>query len=90
MTYSQTLVTSLKDAQGGISDYKTAQILGCTRQNISNIKNGISCLSIELGLKAAKLAKVDSKIALIGLLKDGSKNDEMKKILEDIEGEIRH
>jgi transcriptional regulator with XRE-family HTH domain len=90
MNYSQTLLTSLKSTCGGVSDYKAAQLLGCSKQYISDVVNGRKNLSPEMALKAADLAKMDKEIVLIRMLIDSAKSDEMIKILEGMEKRIKH
>lgn len=90
MNYSQTLLTSLKASKDGISDYKAAQILGCSRQHISQIKTGIRFMSESMAIKAATMAGLDPKFALISLLEDRAENDEMREILIAIKEEISH
>lgn len=90
MNYSQTLLTSLKDAQGVTSDNKLAQMLGCTRQHISLIKKGKCKLSDLMVIRAAKMAGIDPREALISLLEDRAESDEMREVLIAIKEEITH
>lgn len=90
MNYSQTLLTELKANKDGISDYKAAQILGCTRQYISRIKTGHKNMSEEMAIRAAKMAGMDTKKVIIRLLIDKSESDEMRQVWEEIQEKISH
>ena len=84
MTYSQTLLTELKASKDGISDYRVAQILNCTRQHISRIKNGEKGMSESMVVRAAKMAGLDPEDALLKLLVDRAESEEIRQILERI------
>lgn len=90
MTYSQNLLTGFKARNGGISDYKVAQIVGCTRQNISLIKKGTTGFSPEVVIKLAKEIGEDPKEALLKRLIESAESDEMRQILEEIKNKIEH
>lgn len=90
MNYSQTLLTSLKASKDGISDYRAAQILDCSRQHISKIKNGHKDMSFSMAIKAAKMAGLDPKEVLILMLEDRAESDEMREVLIAIKEEISH
>lgn len=88
MNYSQTLLTSVKAAQGVESDNKLAGILGCTRQHISLIKTGKCKLSETMAIRAALMAGIDPKEALLFTLADRADSDEMRQVIKEIEEKI--
>lgn len=84
MNFSQSLLTSVRATQGKASDADIAELLGCTRQHIGLIKKGKSGLSGNMVIKAAKIAGIDPKIALLSLLEDRAESDEMLFLLKEI------
>jgi transcriptional regulator with XRE-family HTH domain len=88
MTYSTSLINAVKASNNECSDYKVAQLLGVSRQLISNIRKGRRNLSEELTIKAAILSNEDPKIALIRKNKE-TENPEVRQYWEEIEQRIQ-
>lgn len=61
------LLTKLKAAHGGASDYRVAQILGIRSQTVYQWKSGKQGMSDEVGIRAAKLLGLDEKKVLLDL-----------------------
>lgn len=53
MNFSQMLLTELKAAHGGVTDYRASKILGVTTQTISKVKCNKSQFSDETAIKIA-------------------------------------
>ena len=90
MNYSQTLLTSLKANNDGISDYRAAKILGCTRSHISGIKSGRVNMSENMAIRIAKMSGMSPEKVVIKLLIDKSESDEMRQVWEEIQEKISH
>ncbi|SIQ24597.1 hypothetical protein [Marinobacterium stanieri] len=89
MNYSERLIDAMKEAQELPSDYKAAQLLGITRQMVSNIRAGRRNLSPEQTLKAAKLAGIDPGIALLRRYQETIDDLETRHEISKIEEEIQ-
>ncbi len=59
MNFSQTLLTQMKATYGGASDYKVAQILEVSKQNVSDIKRGKTQFCDETLVKIAQYLDLD-------------------------------
>jgi len=64
---TKTLLTAIKDANGGASDYAVAKLLGVAKQNVSAWKNGKAFMSDAVGIRAAELLGLDPDIVLLDL-----------------------
>jgi len=89
MTYSQTLLNELKIKHDGCSDYKAAQIIGCTRQHISRVQSGEKNFSPEVVLKIAVEAGKDPLEAMLERLIEGAENPKMRQTIEEIKQRIQ-
>lgn len=89
MTYSQNLLDELKARFNGCSDYKAAQIIGCTRQQISVVKSGKSNFSPEAVLRIADLTGKDPLEAVLNRLIEGTENPKMRQTYEEIKQRIQ-
>lgn len=89
MTYSQTLLEELKAMNNGCSDYKAAQIIGCTRQFISKIQSGNRNFSPEVVMKIAFETGKDPLETMLDRLIEGAENPEMRQRIEEIKQRIQ-
>jgi plasmid maintenance system antidote protein VapI len=89
MNYSECLIDALRDKQKLPSDYKAAEVLGITRQMVSNIRAGRRNLSPEQTVRAAKLAGIDPGIALLRRFEETIDDLETRHYLEKITEEIQ-
>jgi transcriptional regulator with XRE-family HTH domain len=84
MTYSQTLLGELKAAYDGCSDYKAAQIIGCSKQHVSRIKSGNHNFSAETVLKIAFETGQDPLEAMLNRLIEGAESPKVRQRYEEI------
>lgn len=89
MTYSQQLLDELKAANDGCSDYKAAQILGCTRQHISRVKSGAKNFSEEVVIQIAIETGKDPLKAMLTRLIEGTENPKVRQTIEEIKQRIQ-
>lgn len=61
------LLTRLKAAHNGASDYRMAKILGVSHQTVYHWKAGRSLMSNEVGIRAAELLGLDPAKVVIDL-----------------------
>ncbi|WP_163557140.1 helix-turn-helix domain-containing protein [Halomonas sp. NO4] len=61
------LLTRLKAAHGGASDYRIAQILGVKHQTVYRWKNGQGTMSDETGIRVAEELGIDPKTVVVDL-----------------------
>ena len=64
MHTQQQLLDSARAAQGGISDYRLAQLMEVTRNSISEVRTGRRPLSQPQGLRLARLANLEPAYVL--------------------------
>lgn len=84
MTYSQSLLDELKAANNGCSDYKAAQIIGCSKQHISRVKSGSKNFSEEVVIQIASETGKDPLEALLNRLIEGVESPKVRQTLEEI------
>lgn len=84
MSYSTDLIDAVKEAEN-CSDYKVSQLLGVSRQLISHIRVERRHLTPELTTKAAKLAGIDPRIALLRRYRETIEDLETRHYIEEIE-----
>jgi transcriptional regulator with XRE-family HTH domain len=89
MTYSQRLLDELKAANNGCTDYKAAQIIGCSKQHISRIKTGDYNFSAEKVLEIAIKTGKDPLEAMLNRLIEGTENPKMRQKIEEIRQRIQ-
>jgi plasmid maintenance system antidote protein VapI len=89
MNYSTDLIDAMKTAQNLTSDYKAAQVLGITRGMICNIRAGRRHLAPEQIVKAAELAGIDPKLALMRRYKETIDDLKTRLYVEEIEEQIQ-
>lgn len=89
MTYSQTLLDELKAANDGCSDYKAAQIIGCSKQHVSRIKSGDYNFSAEKVLEIAIETGKDPLEAMLNRLIEGAENPKVRQTIEEIKQRIQ-
>ena len=78
------LLTRLKAANGGASDYRIAKLLGIQPQTVYHWKAGRSTMSDEVGVKAAEMLGLDPGKVLIDLHIERVKGDATSHVWRDI------
>lgn len=76
------LLTALKAANGGASDYRIAQILGVSKQNVSAWKNGKATMSDPVAIHAAELLGLDPVTVLLDLHIEREREDATSRVWE--------
>jgi transcriptional regulator with XRE-family HTH domain len=89
MTYSQTLLNDLKAAKDGCSDYKAAQIIGCSKQHISRVKSGIKNFSPEVVIMIATETGKDPLEAMLERLIESAENPKVRQTIKEIKQRIQ-
>lgn len=78
------LLTELKAANGGASDYRVAKLLGVSKQNVSAWQNGRAYMSDSVGIRAAMLLGLDPDMVLIELHIEREKGHDTSPIWKSI------
>ena len=78
------LLTQLKAANHGASDYALAKKLGITAQTIYHWRSGRSMMSDEVGIKAAELLGIDAGKVLVSLHIEREKGNVTSHVWRDI------
>jgi plasmid maintenance system antidote protein VapI len=89
MTYSQTLLDDLKAAKDGCSDYKAAQIIGCSKQHISRVRSGTKNFSPEVVIIIATETGRNPIKAVLKRLIEGTENPKVRQTIEEINEKIQ-
>ncbi len=83
MSVSIELLDRLKSAQGGVSDYRAAQLLGVKQPTMSQYRNGRCPLSPEKVIIACQLAGLDPLEWLMRLQLERARCDSEKALWND-------
>lgn len=84
MSVSIELLDAFKAAQGGISDYRAAKLLGVAQQTITKYKQNIIPMSPEKVLLACEMSGLDAVDWLLALYRERAKCDAEKNLLDSI------
>lgn len=84
MSVSIELLDAFKSAQGGISDYRVAQILGVQTPTMTKYRKGMAPLSPEKVLFLCETAGFDAVEWLLALYRERAKCDAEKNLLDSI------
>lgn len=84
MSVSIELLDAFKAAQGGISDYRVAQIIGVHTAMMTKYRNGMSPLSPEKVLFLCEFGGFDSIDWLLRLYRERAKCDKEKELLDKL------
>lgn len=88
MSVSIELLDAFKAAQGGISDYRVAAIIGVQTAMMTKYRKGISPLSPEKVLFLCETAGFDGLDWLLRLYRERAKCDSEKKALDGLRGRM--
>lgn len=86
MSVSIELLDAFKAAQGGISDYRVAQIMEIQTALMTKYRKGGAPLSPEKVLFLAEYAGFDAVDWLLRLYRERARCDKEKSILDDLRG----
>lgn len=84
MSVTIELLEAFKAAQGGVSDYRAAKILGVAQPQICKYRSGERPLSPEKVLFICELCGFDSVEWLLRLYRERAKCDSEKKVLDGL------
>jgi hypothetical protein len=84
MTISTELLDAFKASQGGISDYRVAQILEVKTPTMTKYRQGMLPISPEKVLFLCEMANFDSIDWLLRLYRERARCDKEKNILEAV------
>lgn len=84
MSVSIELLDALKASQGGVSDYKAAQLIGVKQPTMSQYRNGKCPLSAEKVLLICDLADLDAKEWLLKLYRERAKCTEEIEVIDTL------
>jgi transcriptional regulator with XRE-family HTH domain len=73
------LLDTLRKARGLTSDYQLAQLLGTTRQRISNYRTGTNTLGDDMALQVAELLKISPDYVLACMAAERAKGKDAKR-----------
>ena len=77
-------LNALKAKNGGASDYRISQLLGCTRASVSKYRTGRSFFDNQTAIKMAKLLDVDAGYIAACVHLERAKSDEEKELWSSI------
>lgn len=84
MFVSAELLDALKAAQGNVSDYRIAQILGVKQQTVSCYRRGLAQLSSEKVVLICEMAGLNAGHWLLRMQLERAKCDSEKAIWNDL------
>lgn len=84
MSISTQLLDAVKASNGGLSDYKLAQILGVKQPTMSQYRNNKCPLSADKVILCCKLAGLDVDKWLLSLYIERAKTDDEAAALNDM------
>lgn len=89
MTYSQELLNDLKAAKDGCSYNAASKFIGCSRQFVSEVKDGKKNFSPENVIAIAVETGKDPLETLLNRLLEGSDNPKVRQTIEEIRQQIQ-